>query len=160
MVQDCSASFTVEVEVSVACKIEYSRSISLSCNGKTKFVFLRPLIAGNCLESSGITHFAILAVVKEFYSTFVLAAFPDLVLEALRTTVKMVRTVVYRKIVLHPVKSEAAFADTVCKTSRHLAHTRSVAEIALRLSITEHHIRHIPVLVRNDSTDKCGTYIT
>ena len=160
MVQDCSASFAVEVEVSVACKIEYSRSISLSCNGKTKFVFLRPLIAGNCLESSGITHFAIFAVVKELYSAFVLAAFPDLVLEALRTTVKMVRTVVYRKIVLHPVKSEAAFADTVCKTSRHLSHTRSVTEIALRLSITKYHIRHIPVLVRNDSTDKCGTYIT
>jgi hypothetical protein len=79
-----------------------------------------------------------------------LTAFPNLVLETLRTTMEMVRAIVYRKSVLHTVESELSESDTVGITARNLACARSVSEIAGRLRISENNIGEIAILVRNN----------
>jgi hypothetical protein len=106
MAENIAVALAVEIEISVICKVDHSRSIRLCCKSETKFVLLCPLVTRNGLHCTWITLFAILRIIKELYSTLVLTALPDLVLETFRTTMKMVRTIVYRKGVFNSVESE------------------------------------------------------
>jgi hypothetical protein len=80
----------------------------------------------------------------------VLAALPYLVLKALRTTVKMVRTIVYRKGVFYTIKSELAKGNAVGITSRNLSGAWTVAKITCGICISEYNVCKIAILVRND----------
>ena len=121
MAEDISVTLTVEVEICVICKVDHCRSIRLCSQCETKLALLSPLVTRNCLYRAGISLLTILRIIHELYSTLVLAAFPNLVLESLRTSMKMVRTIVHWKRVLGPVKGELSESDTVCIAARNLA---------------------------------------
>ena len=87
-----------------------------------------------------------------------LAAFPNLVLKSLRTAVKMVRTIVYRKSILNSVKGELAQSDAICIASRHLSRAWAVAEIACSLGVSEHDVSQRAVLVRHNNLHDACTY--
>ena len=85
-----------------------------------------------------------------------LTAFPYLVLEAVRTTVKVVRAVVDREGVLYPVKCELSESDSVCISAGNLSCARSVTEIACSIRITQNNVSEDAVSVRHDSgNDAC-----
>jgi hypothetical protein len=149
MTEDVAVTLAVEIEICVVGEVDDSRSVRLGGKGEAKLIFLGPLIARNCLEGSRIAHFTILRIIKELYSTLMLTALPDLVLEAFRTAMKVVRAVVDRKGVFLAVELELAESDAVGISSRHLARAWTVAEIAFRLRISEHHVSQIAVLVRH-----------
>ena len=71
---------------------------------------------------------------------------------------KMVRAIVYRKRILHAVKSEFSAGDAVGIASRHLAGTRAVSEITERIRIAQHHVCKLVILVRNDSGHDAGPH--
>jgi hypothetical protein len=150
MAEDITVTLAIEVEICVVCKVDHGRSIRLGSKSETKFIFLCPLITRNGLYSARVTLLTILRIIHELDSTLMLTAFPNLVLETLRTTMEMVRAIVYRKSVLHSVESELSESDTVGITARNLAGARSVSEIAGRLRISENNIGEIAVLVRNN----------
>ena len=76
---------------------------------------------GNDFKIARIAHFAILREIHELNSIGLDTAFPNLVLEAPGATVKMVGTVVDRKLVLHSINAESALGNTVGKTTWTLA---------------------------------------
>ena len=149
----------VEVEICVICEIEDSRSICLSCDGQAKFAVLCPLISRNSLEGTRITLLTILGEIKKLDTALVLTAFPYLVLETLRTAMKMVRTIVNRKSIFRSVKSELAKCDTVGVTSGNLSCTRTVTKIIHRVIISQDNICKHSILVRNNHGHDSCTYI-
>ena len=159
MAENIAVSLAVEIKIRVVGKIDHGRGIRLGCKGQTKLVLLAPVVTRHSLDSARIAHLAILGIIKELNTALILAALPDLVLEALRTAVEMVRTVIDRKSVLLAVKLELAESDTVGISAWHLSRAWTVSEIACRLRITEHHVSHIAVLVRNNRRNDAGTYI-
>ena len=141
------------------CKIDHCRSIRLCSYGQTKFVILCPLVTSDSLQSTWIAHFAVLGIVKEFHSAGILAAFPHLVLEAVRTSVKVVRAIVYRKFILLAIKGKLTESNAVGISARNLSSTRTITEIAHRIRISEGYIRKVSVLVRNHHSHDTGTDI-
>ena len=79
-----------------------------------------------------------------------LTRLPNFVLEAFRTSVKMIRTIVDRKRIFYAVKSELSKSDTVRKSSWHLSRAWAISEIAHRIRITKADIRQCTVLVWNN----------
>jgi hypothetical protein len=150
MAEDITVTLAVEIEIRVVCEVDHGRCVRLGSESETKLVLLCPLIAGNGLYSTRIALLAVLRIIHELDTALMLTAFPYLVLESLRTTMEMVRAIVYRKSVLHSVESELSKSYTVGITARNLAGARSVSEIAGRLRISENNIGEIAVLVRNN----------
>jgi hypothetical protein len=157
MAEDITVTLAVEIEICMVCEIDHSRSIRLGGEGETKLVLLCPLIARNCLHSARITLLAVLRIIHELYTALMLTAFPNLVLETLRTTMEMVRAIVYRKGVLHSVKSELSESDTIGITARNLTRARTIAEIACRFCISENDVSKITILVRHHDRHDAGT---
>ena len=104
MSKNIARALAIQVEVCVVCKIYNCWSIGFCCKGKTKLVFFCPVITRNSFQSTRIAHFTILRIIKELYSTLMLAAFPNLVLKTIRTSVKMIRAIINRQVVLYAIK--------------------------------------------------------
>ena len=158
MTENITIALAVEVEVCVVCEVDNCWSVRLCSQCKTELALLCPLVTYDCLYSTRISLLAVLRIIHELDSALMLAALPYLVLESLRTSVKVVRTVVYWKCVLYSVKSELAECYTVCITARNLARAWSVSEIACRLRISENNVCKVAVLVRHHNGYDAGSY--
>ena len=86
-----------------------------------------------------------------------LTALPDLVLEAVRTSVEVVRTIVHRKRILHPVKCKLSESDSVCISAGNLSCARSVTEIACGIRISQDDVSEDTISVRHDSSNDACT---
>jgi hypothetical protein len=150
MAEDITVTLAVEIEIRVVCEVDHGRCVRLGSKSKAKFALLCPFVTCYCFYSTWIALLTILRIIHELDSSLMLTAFPNLVLETLRTTMEMVRAIVYRKSVLHSVESELSKSYTVGITARNLASARSVSEIAGRLRISENNIGEIAILVRNN----------
>ena len=149
MREDVAAALAVEIEIGVVGQVDYCRSIAAGGQGESQVVLLAPFIAGHCLQCSRVAHLPVLGIVKELNGIPVDSALPDLVLKALRTAVKMVRTVVHGQGVLLAVKGEFAQGNPVGISSRHFSRARAVSEITHRVRVAQNHVGEVPLPVRD-----------
>ena len=147
MSQHTAASLAIEVEIGVVGQVDDCRGVTLGREGETELVLLAPFISCNGLQIARIAHFTILCDIEEFHGPVVHTAFPNLVLEALGTSVQVVRPVVHRQFVFLSVKDEASLCYAVGKASRDLACARSVGEVVQRIAVAEYHVVQFPVTV-------------
>ena len=78
-------------------EVEDSRSVALGGEGETELVVLAPFVARHYFQIAGIALLPVFGIIHELDRITDLAGVPNLVLEPFRSSVKMVRTVVYRK---------------------------------------------------------------
>ena len=156
MVENVAITLSVEVEISVIGKVDNGGLIRPCSEIEFQGVILAPLVPGDDFKIAGITRLTILGEIHELHGVSSYPAIPDLVLETLRTSVKMVGTIVDRKGIFHTFQCELAFGDTVSESSWAFSGARAVGEIAFSLRIAENDIRHLSVLVRNSNRDDSG----
>ena len=152
-------SAAVEVEICVIGEVDYGLRIGLRAEGNPELVLLAPGVTDDHGQIAGISHLAVSGHILELHHPLVLAGLPYLVLETLRTTVEVVRTIIDREAVLHPVQAETACRNAVGVPSRALAQTRTVSKVILRLAVSEHHVAQLAVLVGNVRAHYGGSYV-
>ena len=140
MLEYVSVSFTVEVEIGVVGEVDDGWRVRLGNKGKAEFVLFSPFIACCCLQGAGITHFSILCVIEELHCITVNPAFPNLVLESFRASVKMVRTIVNGQFIFNSVKGESSLGDAVCIPSGNFSCAWPVCEITHRIRIADDNV--------------------
>ena len=129
MIQHSAGTFAVEIKISMVRKIHHGRRIGLCGKGQCQFVFFGPLIMSDDFQVSGISGFPILREIHEFYGISLYPAVPHLILESVRTSVKMIASIVYRQCIFFSVESEMSLCNSVRISSRAFSCTRSVSEI-------------------------------
>ena len=129
------------------------RGVRFRRQDELELVVLAPLIVRDGLQVAGIPGLAVLGEVHEFHGVPLDAAVPNLVREAVRAAVQVVRAVVDRERVLLAVQRELAVLDAVREPAGHLAAARAVADVVQRVLVAEHDIVQLAVLVRDDDGD-------
>ena len=158
MAEYVSVPLSVEVEVCMVGQVDHRSFVGLGGKEQFEGIVLAPLITGDYLHVTGIASFAVLGEIHEFYGISVNAAFPNLVLEALRTAMEMVRPVVYRQSVFLSIQGELAEGNPVGKPSRAFSGTRAIGEVAHRIMIAQDDVCKLAILVRNGNADDSGTH--
>ena len=157
MPENVTVPFPVQIEIGMICQIDHCRGVRLCRKNQGKFIVFRPFISGYDLHVSRISHLSVFREIHEFHSPFVFTAFPYLVLETFRTSVKMVGTIVYWKFIFFPVKRKMSACNPVRISSGHFSETRPVTEITQRILVPQSHISHFPFLVRDCHGDDTGS---
>lgn len=149
MVEDRAGTFAVKIEIDMVRKVDHGLLVCLCGESKLELVLFAPLVVRYDLEIARIAGLAVLREIHELYGIAFLAAFPDFVLESVRSAMEVVRTIVDRKLIFYSVKGEPAFRDSVGETSRAFPAAWAISEIVLRLSIADDDIVDLAVLVRH-----------
>ena len=122
-------TFSFKVEVYVVGEVHDCRSVALGGKSEFEGVVITPLISCHSFQVAGITGFTILGEIHELNPVFTVTAVPNLILEAFRSSVKMVGTVVDGKGVLFSVEGEMAFGYAVSISSGAFSGAGTVSEI-------------------------------
>ena len=150
-------AFSVEVEISMIGKIDDGGLVRPGGQIELESVVISPLVTRDNLHVARISGLAILREIHELYGILSYPAVPHLVLKSLRTSVKVVGTIVNRQGIFDTVKGEFPFGDPVGISSRAFSGTGAVSEIAGRVRISQDHISKFSVLVRDSYGDDSGS---
>src|ERR1041384_155058 len=106
-----------------------------------------------------IALFAVFTEICEMQSLFAFAHVPHTLIETLETAMKMISTVVARKLVFNSVQREPATCDAVCVTSDQRAEITWIVNVIVERFKPEHDLAEVAIAIRSLQGRDCAAII-
>ena len=156
MAQHVAAALSVEVEVGVIGKIRNGIRTADSTVVNMQRIVVRQREGDRHVESAGVALLTISQNRCEFHAIFAAGIVPEFFIEAAQAPVKLVFTLVGRKLEALAVQREGCVCDAVSVSADARTEIAAVFFIFLHALITEQHIGQRAVLVRdNNGLERC-----